>query len=152
MASLNKVQIIGRLGRDPDVRQTSGGISVSNFSLAVDESYKDRDGNKQDKVEWFNLVVWDKSEKKGLVTSVVIPYLHKGDLIYAEGRLQSRQYEKDDVLKTIVEVNVFSIQMLSTKRNDEQTTAPVKSKPKTRTVVSHDHEIEDEEGDADVGF
>lgn len=123
MASVNKVILVGRLGRDPEVRFTGGGQAVANFSLAVDESYKDKAGEKQQKTEWVNLVVWGT-----LAENVVQPHLHKGDLIYAEGKLQSRKYEKDGEPKTITEVNVFSIQMLSTKGGQSEGHAAPKAK------------------------
>ena len=139
MASVNKVILVGRLGRDPEVRFTGGGQAVANFSLAVDESYKDKAGEKQQKTEWVNLVVWGT-----LAENVVQPYLHKGDLIYAEGKLQSRKYEKDGEPKTITEVNVFSIQMMSTK-GTKGSQSEGHAAPKTKVAVQSS-------GDEDLAF
>ena len=108
-ASLNKVILVGRLGKDPEVRFTAGGKAVANFSIACDESYKDASGEKQKKTEWVNLVVWGNS-----VEAYVQPYLHKGDLIYVEGKLQTRSWEKDGVKKYTTEVNVTDIKGLVT--------------------------------------
>ena len=108
-ASVNKWIGIGRLGKDPEVRFTAGGKAVANFSIACDESYKDASGEKQKKTEWVNLVVWGNS-----VEAYVQPYLHKGDLIYVEGKLQTRSWEKDGVKKYTTEVNVTDIKGLVT--------------------------------------
>lgn len=102
-SSLNKVQLIGYMGKDPEVRFTQGGQSVANFSLATDESYKNNDGEKVKKTEWHNIVVWGKS-----VEAFVQPYLHKGDLIYVEGKLQTRKWtnkEGEDKYTTEIVVN-----------------------------------------------
>lgn len=110
MASLNKVQVIGRLGKDPEVRFTSSGKVVANFSVAADESWKDADGERQKKTEWINVVAWGPS-----VESFIEPYLHKGDLVYVEGKLQTRQWEdKSGGTRYTTEVNALSVQGLVT--------------------------------------
>ena len=115
-SSVNKVILIGRLGKDPEVRFTSGGKAVANFSLATDESYKDREGTKVKKTEWINIVVWGNS-----VENFVQPYLHSGDMVYIEGKLQTRTWEdKQGVKKYTTEVNVTDIKGLVTARTDEQ--------------------------------
>ncbi len=91
--SLNKVMLIGRLGKDPEIRAISSGAKVANFSIATDESYKDKDGVKHEKTEWHNIVIW-----RGLA-EVVEKYVKKGDLIYIEGKLTTEKYEKDGVTK-----------------------------------------------------
>ena len=115
--SLNKVSLIGRLGRDPEIRHTQSGQTVANFSLAVDESYK-KDGEKVQRTEWVNVVVWGK-----LAENVVSEYMHKGDLTYIEGKLATRKYtDKNDVERTVVEVvlNGFDskIVLLGSKRDN----------------------------------
>lgn len=111
MSSVNKVILIGRLGRDPEVRQTGSGKSVANFSIACDETWKDSSGERQKKTEWVNLVVWGPS-----VEAFVQPYLHKGDLVYAEGKLQTRSWDdKDGNKKYTTEVNVTDIKSLESK-------------------------------------
>lgn len=112
--SVNKVILIGRLGKDPEVRFTQGGDPVANFSLATDESYKDREGEKQKKTEWHNIVVWGKA-----VQGFVEPYLHKGDMVYIEGKLQTRSWEKDGEKKYTTEINVSDIRGLVTGNKDE---------------------------------
>ena len=108
-SSVNKVILIGRLGKDPDVRFTAGGKAVANFSLATDESYKDASGEKQKRTEWHNVVVWGNS-----VENFVQKYLHKGDMVYIEGKLQTRSWEKDGVKKYTTEINVTDIKGLVT--------------------------------------
>ena len=109
-STVNKVILVGRLGKDPEVRSTSGGTSVANFSLATDESYKDKQGERFKKAEWHNIVVWGKS-----VENFVQPYLHKGDLVYIEGKLQTRSWDdKEGNKKYTTEINVTDIKALST--------------------------------------
>lgn len=110
MASVNKVILVGRLGKDPVVNFTQGGKAVANFSIATDESYKDAQGEKQKKTEWHNIVVWGNS-----VEAFVQKYLHKGDMVYIEGKLQTRSWEdKDGQKKYTTEINVTDIKGLVT--------------------------------------
>jgi single-strand DNA-binding protein len=88
--SVNKVILVGNLGRDPEVRATPSGQSVCNFSLATTERYTDRGGQQRDQTEWHNVVVWGK------MADVCGQYLKKGRQVYIEGRLTTRQYEAKD--------------------------------------------------------
>jgi single-strand DNA-binding protein len=85
--SVNKVILVGRLGRDPETRYTSGGQAVANFTLATDESFKSRTGERQKRTEWHRIVLWGK------LAEIAQQYLKKGMLVYVEGRLQTRQWE-----------------------------------------------------------
>jgi single-strand DNA-binding protein len=85
--SVNKVILVGRLGKDPETRYTGSGQAVCNFSLATDESYKDRNGERQKRTEWHRVVVWAK------LAEICQQYLKKGSLVYIEGRIQSRQWD-----------------------------------------------------------
>lgn len=87
MGSLNKATIIGNLGKDPEVRAIPNGAKVANFSIATTESYTGKDGNKVDKTEWHNIVMW-----RGLA-EVAEKYLKKGSQVYVEGRLQTRSWD-----------------------------------------------------------
>lgn len=87
MGSLNKATLIGNLGKDPEVRAIASGVKVANFSIATTESYTGKDGNKVDKTEWHNIVMW-----RGLA-EVAEKYLKKGSQIYVEGRLQTRSWD-----------------------------------------------------------
>ena len=87
MPGLNKIMLIGRLGRDPELRFTQSGKPVCNFSVATDESYVDRDGNRVDKVEWHDIVMWDRAAENAA------NMLRKGALIYIEGKMQTREWQ-----------------------------------------------------------
>jgi single-strand DNA-binding protein len=85
--SVNKVILVGRLGRDPETRYTGSGQAVCNFSLATDETYKDRNGERQKRTEWHRISVWGK------LAEICQQYLKKGSLVYVEGRIQSREWQ-----------------------------------------------------------
>lgn len=90
MSSVNKVILIGNLGADPEVRYTQSGSAVANLSVATNEKWTDRDGNRQERVEWHRVTVWGKqAEHCG-------QYLSKGRSVYVEGRIQSRKYQDRD--------------------------------------------------------
>lgn len=130
--SVNKVMLVGRLGSDPQIRETSGGEKVANFSLATDESYKDRSGNRQKKTEWVKLVVWGK------LADVCEQYLHKGDMIFVEGKLQTREYEstKDSTKHTVTEVVVRELKMLSNGNGSKE--AVQETKPARQQVMEEE--------------
>lgn len=90
MASLNKVQIIGNLGRDPEIRYTQDNRPIANVSVATTESWKDQSGQKQEKTEWHRVVVF------GNLAGVIEKYLKKGDSVYFEGKLQTRKWTGQD--------------------------------------------------------
>jgi single-strand DNA-binding protein len=89
-ASVNKVILIGNLGRDPETRFTNSGGSVTNFSLATTESFTDKSGARQERTEWHNIVVWGKQGEN------CAQYLKKGSPVYVEGRISYREYEAKD--------------------------------------------------------
>jgi single-strand DNA-binding protein len=104
---LNKVMLIGRLGRDPETRYTSGGQAVANFSVATDETYKDRNGERQKRTEWHKIVVWGKQAE------IAQQYLKKGSLIFIEGRIQSREWQdKEGQKRTSFEIVATNFRML----------------------------------------
>jgi single-strand DNA-binding protein len=111
--SLNKVMLIGNLGKDPEVRTTNSGSRVASFSLATSRQWTNKGGEKQEKTEWHNCVAWTTVRGSGLV-DVIEKYLKKGDRVYVEGRIEYRQYEdKEKQTKYITEVNVSELVMLS---------------------------------------
>jgi single-strand DNA-binding protein len=85
--SLNKVQLIGNLGKDPELRYTTSGVAVATFTIATNESWRDQDGNTQERTEWHNIVAWRK------LAEVCGEWLKKGSKIYIEGRIQTRSYD-----------------------------------------------------------
>ena len=87
MASVNKVILIGNLGRDPELRYTKDGKAVANFTVATNDRWRDREGNSQERTEWHRIVVWDKQAEN------CAQYLQKGRSVYIEGRLQTREWE-----------------------------------------------------------
>ena len=109
--SLNKVTLIGRLGQDPEIREV-GMSKVANFSVATDESYTDKSGNKVEKTEWHRIVMWNKPAE------TAERYLKKGSLVYIEGKLETRSWENDSGEKRYsTEIKSFSFQMLDNKND-----------------------------------
>lgn len=86
--SVNKVILIGNVGRNPEIRQSADGKKIANFSVATSESYKDKSGQKQEKTEWHNVVVFNSG-----LADLVEQYVNKGSRIYVEGSLQTRKYK-----------------------------------------------------------
>lgn len=109
MAGVNKVILVGNLGKDPEVRTLENGRKVANFSLATSESYKDRNGERVERTEWHNIVFW------GPVADVIERYVKKGSKLYVEGKLRTRSYEQDGVKKYITEIDGQSMTMLDAK-------------------------------------
>jgi single-strand DNA-binding protein len=109
--SVNKAILVGRLGRDPETRYTSGGQAVANFTLATDETYKDRSGERQKRTEWHRVVLWGK------LAEITQQYLKKGMLVYIEGRIQTRQWEdkRDGQKKSTTEIVANVMRMLTSR-------------------------------------
>jgi len=104
---VNKVILIGNLGKDPELRYTPSGVAVANFSIATNERWKDKDGNYQDRTEWHRIVAWRK------LAETVGEYLKKGSQVYIEGRLQTRTWEDQNGNKrSTTEIVADSLQML----------------------------------------
>ena len=116
MAGLNKVMLIGRLGRDPEIRYSQQGLAVVNFSLATSEQWTDKNtGDRQEKTEWHRIVVFGKQAE------ICEKYLPKGSQVYIEGRLQTRNYEKDGQTHYITEIVVANFQFLDSKQDAQGT-------------------------------
>ncbi len=90
MSSLNKVMLIGNLGRDPEVRFTPDGSPVASFSIATGETWTDKSGNRQERTEWHNIVAWNK------LADLAKRYLSKGRQVYIEGRIRTREWDDRD--------------------------------------------------------
>lgn len=108
---MNKIILIGNLGKDPDMSYTPSGKAVTKFSLAVSRRWRDRESNEQrDETTWFNIVAWDR------LAETCNSYLHKGSKVMIEGRMNSRKYtDKEGVERTAWEVTASDMQMLDTK-------------------------------------
>lgn len=112
MASVNKVILVGNLGKDPEVRYLEGGTAVANFSMATTEAYKDKNGNKVESTEWHNIVMW-----RGLA-EIAEKYLKKGMQVYIEGKLRSRSWEdKEKIKRYTTEIVADTMQILGRKEN-----------------------------------
>lgn len=107
MGSLNKVQIIGNLGRDAELKYTQGGTAMAKFSVATTETWNDKSGQRQERTEWHNVTLWGKSAE------ATAEYLRKGKQVYVEGRLQSNSYEdRDGVKRKVWEVRADRLVLL----------------------------------------
>jgi single-strand DNA-binding protein len=119
MAGVNKVILVGNLGKDPEVRHLESGVAVASFTIATSESYKDRNsGEKKTLTEWHNIVLW-----RGLA-EIAEKYLHKGDQIYIEGRLRSRSWEGESGTRYITEIVGDNMVMLGGRRSSDQESTP----------------------------
>ncbi|MEQ9091821.1 MAG: single-stranded DNA-binding protein [Balneola sp.] len=113
MSSLNKATIIGRLGQDPEVRYTQSNTAVATLSVATSEKYKDSNGERVEKTEWHRVVAW------GRLAEICQQYLKKGSLVYIEGPIQTRSWEKEGVKQYTTEIKALSMQMLDSKGNSQ---------------------------------
>jgi single-strand DNA-binding protein len=114
MASVNKVILIGNLGRDPEMRYTQSGQAVTNFPIATTESWTDKNsGHKQEKTEWHRIVAWGKTAE------LCAQYLAKGRSVYIEGRLQTREWEdKEGIKRYTTEITANTVQFLGGPRSE----------------------------------
>ncbi len=144
--SVNKVILIGNVGKDPEIRHLDSGVAVANFTLATSESYNAKNGERVTNTEWHNIVMW-----RGLA-DVVEKYVKKGSRLFIEGKITSRQYEKDGQTKYFTEIVANNMVMLDSKtstqsnNNIDNTTA---TKPQS-TVEKP--EVEDAGGEDDLPF
>lgn len=114
-----RLTAIGNLGQDPDLRYTRNGKAVANMSVAVNEQWNDKDGVKQERVEWVRCVLW------GALADVAKQYLHKGDAVYLEGRLQTREWDdRDGGKRKTTEVVVSNLIMLGGRNNRQDVEQP----------------------------
>ena len=125
MAGVNKAIIVGRLGKDPEVRVLENGVAVASFSIATSETYKDKTTGerKETPAEWHNIVLWRR------LAEVASKYLHKGDLVYIEGKLRTRSWEKDNVKHYTTEIVGETMNMLSSKSATENAASPLPTRP-----------------------
>ena len=107
---VNKVILVGNLGRDPELKHLPSGQGICQFSIATSESYTDKGGQKQEKTEWHRIVAWEK------LGEVCARYLGKGSKVYVEGKLQTREYEKDGQKHYQTEIVAREVKFLSEKK------------------------------------
>ncbi len=113
MPGLNRVQLIGNLGKDPEARYTPTGSKLCTFSMAVNRRWKGRDGSAKEATDWFNIEAWGK------LAEICNDYLHKGSLVYIEGRLQTDRYEHEGETRYFTKVIARTMQMLDRKPEEE---------------------------------
>jgi single-strand DNA-binding protein len=122
--SVNKVILIGRLGKDPEVKYTPSGAPMAKFSLATDEVFKDRSGEQQKRTEWHNIVAWNK------LAEICGEYLTKGKQVYIEGSIRSRQWEDQAGNKrTAYDIVAREMKMLGSKADSDRAAAAVAAVP-----------------------
>ena len=142
MSGINKVILVGHLGKDPEVRHLDGGVTVASFPLATSETYN-KDGKRIEQTEWHNIVMW-----RGLA-EVASKYLQKGKLVYIEGKLRTRSFEdKEKVKKYVTEIVAENFTMLG-RKSDFESSPSVAIPQHTETKIQDDFNIgsTDERGD-----
>jgi single-strand DNA-binding protein len=129
MSGVNKVILVGRLGKDPEVRNLESGATVANFSMVTSETYKDKTtGERKEITEWHNVVLW-----RGLA-DIAAKYLHKGDQVYIEGKLRTRSWEKDNITRYTTEIVGDNLTLLGNKPSTE--TGPDRGHAPANTVAN----------------
>ncbi|MEA3503739.1 MAG: single-stranded DNA-binding protein [Bacteroidota bacterium] len=145
MASgVNKVILLGNLGKDPEVKHLESGAVVAHFTLATTEVYKDKNGERQSKTEWHNVVFWRR------LAEIIEQYVKKGDQVYLEGKISTRSYnDKDGNKKFFTEIVGNSLTMLGKKGGDDPSQS---QQSKNEAAKSVSTEITEEQGDDDLPF
>jgi len=132
MAGVNKVILVGNLGKDPEVKYLDSGVAVANFSLATSESYKNKEGERVNQTEWHNIVLW-----RGLA-EVAEKWLKKGSSIYIEGKIKTRKWEdKEGNTRYNTEILADNMTMLGSKSTSE-TTSPTTSEQQPTSDTADD--------------
>ena len=116
MSGVNKVFLIGHLGKDPEYRHMEGGVMVAKFPLATTEYYKTKEGQRQEQTEWHNIVLW-----RQLAEAAERLHLNKGSQICIEGKIRSRSWEKDGIKRYSTEIVAENMTLLNLKKQQEQT-------------------------------
>jgi single-strand DNA-binding protein len=151
MAGVNKVILLGHLGKDPEIRAMETGRRVANFTLATSETYKDKNGERVENTEWHNVVFW------GPVTEVIEKYVKKGTQIYVEGKLRTRSYEKDGVKRYTTEILGDTITLLgggnkNSEGNNSNNTSGYTAPAATKSVVEDRFEKSSMDDSDDLPF
>lgn len=114
--SLNRVTLMGNLGNDPEIRTTTGGNKVAQFSLATSRQWNSASGEKQEKTEWHKCIAWNQAQRGTGLADIIERYVRKGDKLYVEGRIEYRQYEdKEKQTRYVTEINVREVILLGGK-------------------------------------
>ena len=137
MAGVNKVILLGNLGRDPEVRYTPSGAAVANFTIATSEEWRDKDsGEKQERTEWHRVVAWRR------LGEICGEYLHKGSQVYIEGRLQTKSWEdREGNKRYTTEIVAQNMQMLGSPRKEGKTKSVEERYPDEEPISIPDDDI-----------
>jgi single-strand DNA-binding protein len=150
--SVNKVILVGNVGKDPEVRHLDSGVAVANFPLATSESYTAKNGEKVTTTEWHNIVLW-----RGLA-EVAEKYVTKGRQLYIEGRIRTRNYDdKDGIKRYVTEIYGDTMQMLGSKNDDKSGSNQYNQNQESSTSnaqssAANEPEMEEPGGDDDLPF
>lgn len=138
MAGVNKVILLGYLGKDPEIRYVRNGVAVANFSLATTEVYKDKNtGDRRGQTEWHNIVLWSE------LAEIAEKYLKKGDMVYIEGKLKSRSWEKDGITRYATDIVGNNITMLGARGRSSSSTSQEANHPPVGGSSQDSESIED---------
>ena len=118
--SVNKVTLIGNVGNDPEIKQTQDGKTIANISLATSDSWKDKQGQQQERTEWHRLVAFDR------LADIIATYVRKGSRLYVEGALRTRSWEQNGEKKYSTEIVLKEMVMLDSRADAQQHAAPAK--------------------------
>ena len=148
---INKVTLIGHLGKDPEVRYSEKDRVVANLTLATNERYNDRNGNRVETTEWHNLEMWDGLAK------VAEKYLKKGSLVYVEGKLKTEEWEKDGIKRYTTRIRVTTMNMMdkASGSSNESASAPTSSQESSQSIAKQNDDAVDsiiDSGDDDLPF
>ena len=148
---INKVTLIGHLGKDPEVRYLEKDRVFANLTLATNERYNDRNGNRVETTEWHNLEMWDGLAK------VAEKYLKKGSLVYVEGKLKTEEWEKDGIKRYTTRIRVTTMNMMdkASGSSNESASAPTSSQESSQSIAKQNDDAVDsiiDSGDDDLPF
>ena len=139
MSSLNKAMIIGRLGRDPEVRYTQSNTAVATMNVATTEKFKDRNGELQENTEWHRIIAW------GRLAEICQQYLKKGSLAYFEGPIQTNEWEdKEGQKRYTTEIKALKMRMLDSRSGQQQSSAPANKKANTAEIDDSFDDMDDD--------
>lgn len=140
---VNKVILVGNLGIDPEMKNFDSGTVLARLSIATTETYRDRDGNRQDRTEWHNVVLWQK------LAEIAEKYLNKGDQVYIEGSLRTRSYEKDGEKKYVTEIVGNNMTMLGSRGggSGQKQTSEKQTGMKSSEAKEPEHDMPEQEDD-----
>ena len=145
--SINKVILVGNVGRDPEVRHLDSGVSVATFTLATSETYTAKNGDRVTSTEWHNIVLWRR------LADVAEKYVKKGKQLYIEGRMRTRSYEdKEGQKKYVTEIYGDVMKLLGTKETQPYQPPEGPTKPEFKPPVAEENDFTVEGGDDDLPF